>query len=88
MGTKANPGDFDCYENAEDDEPMFVLLARDVRAAGTVRHWAYTYELNKSIENSVGNGPEALTERQERKFNEALACATAMEAWRATREDS
>ena len=32
MGTKNNPGQFDCYRNAEPDEPMFVLLARDERA--------------------------------------------------------
>lgn len=30
MGTKANPGEYDCYDKAEPDEPMFVLLARDL----------------------------------------------------------
>ena len=28
MGTKNNPGRFDCYGNAEPDEPIFVLLGR------------------------------------------------------------
>ncbi len=39
MGTKNNPGDFDCCLNAEDDEPMFVLLARDASAPDLVREW-------------------------------------------------
>lgn len=34
MGTKNNPGAFDCYANAEPDEPMFVLLARDLLVSG------------------------------------------------------
>jgi hypothetical protein len=42
MGTKNNPGDFDCYANAEPDEPMFVLLGRDPTAAALVRLWAAT----------------------------------------------
>ena len=29
MATKNNPGKFDCYTNAEPDEPMFILLGRD-----------------------------------------------------------
>lgn len=40
MGTKLSPGPWDCYEAAEPDEPMFVLLARDPAAPGLVRRWA------------------------------------------------
>lgn len=40
MGSKNNPGAFDCYANAEPDEPMFVLLARDPLAPFFVRQWA------------------------------------------------
>ncbi len=40
MGTKVNPGKFDCYSAAEPDEPIFVLLARDPQAAVLVRQWA------------------------------------------------
>lgn len=29
MGTKNQPGSFDCYANAKGDEPLFVLLGRD-----------------------------------------------------------
>ena len=50
MGTKNNPGKFDCYENAEPDEPMFVLLARDRLAPGLTAIWAPI---------RAGNRPEA-----------------------------
>jgi hypothetical protein len=40
MGTKSNPGVYDCYENAHPDEPMFVLLGRDKLAGALVRLWA------------------------------------------------
>ena len=34
MGTKRNPATYDCYDKAEPDEPLFVLLARDAAARG------------------------------------------------------
>lgn len=40
MGTKNNPGKFDCYENAMPDEPMFVILGRDKIGGSIVRMWA------------------------------------------------
>jgi hypothetical protein len=40
MGTKNNPGTFDCYANAGPDEPMFILLGRDPHAHHAVRRWA------------------------------------------------
>lgn len=40
MGTKNNPGKFDCYANAHPDEPMFVLLGRDKHAPTLVWLWA------------------------------------------------
>lgn len=40
MSTKNNPGPVDCYAAAEPDEPMFILLARDPRAAVLVNLWA------------------------------------------------
>lgn len=67
MGTKNNPGKFDCYEAAEPDEPMFVLLARDPLAPGIVRQWAE--------ERSAWEDPQG-------KIKEALECAEAMERWR------
>lgn len=71
MGTKNDPGKFDCYAKAEDDEPMFVLLARDPAAPHAVRQWAYG-------ERDFGDK----SEDHVRKVREAFECATAMELWR------
>lgn len=67
MGTKNNPGDYDCYENAEPDEPMFILLARDPMAPILVRLWADLRAQN------AGNPT---------KVAEARGCANQMEDWR------
>lgn len=40
MGTKARPGPVDCYAKAADDEPMFILLARDASAPALIEMWA------------------------------------------------
>lgn len=40
MATKKNPGKFDCYQKAKDDEPMFTLLARDPQFQKLVEQWA------------------------------------------------
>lgn len=68
MGTKNNPGPFDCYAKAKPDEPIFVLLARDPLAASVVRHWA---RLRADEHAEV-----------DPKVIEAHSCAEAMEAWR------
>jgi hypothetical protein len=67
MGTKNNPGDFDCYENADPDEPMFVLLGRDRMAPALVRQWANQREAEMELPAKVA---------------EARRCADAMEAWK------
>lgn len=63
MGTKNNPGKFDCYANAAPDEPMFILLARDADAPALVYLWACMRE---------AMGEEAV------KVQEARDCAAAM----------
>lgn len=40
MGSRLNPGRFDCQDKAADDEPTFTLLARDKHAASLVWMWA------------------------------------------------
>lgn len=64
MGTKRNPGKWDCYANADPDEEMFVLLDRDRHAAGLVRLWAL-------LRHREGE--------DEAKVAEALSCADAMD---------
>lgn len=75
MGTKNKPGDFDCYAAADDDEPMFVLLARDPIAPALIRQWVILRmaEQQGSIE-AIGDNA--------RKCQEALLCATNMDLWR------
>lgn len=66
MGTKNHPGKFDCYDAAEPDEPMFVLLGRDRHAAALVRIWALLRR-NEDEDDAV--------------VKEALDCAEAMAEW-------
>ena len=72
MGTK-NEGDR-CYDAALDDEPMFVLLARDPSAPALVRQWAAT----RRVDIEAGARPE--TDRAQ--VEEAEALAERMKAWR------
>lgn len=41
MGTRDNPGEFDCHGRALPDEPLFTVLARDIDYAAVVCEWAY-----------------------------------------------
>ncbi len=66
MGTKNNPGAFDCYANAEPEEPMFILLGRDKHAPTLVWLWATLRELD-------GEDPA--------KVKEARECAANMMGW-------
>lgn len=72
MGTKNNPGKFDCMSKAEPDEPVFVLLGRDPVAAIVVRLWT---ELRAK-----------LGDKDSEKIQEAWDCADAMEAWARKKE--
>lgn len=78
MGTKNNPGKFDCYANAEQDEPMFILLGRDPSAPDLVRGWADDRE--RLI--SAGRKPES----DRPMIAEARKCADDMEAFWLERE--
>lgn len=77
MGTKNDPGAFDCYEAAEPDEPMFVLLARDPFAPALVDLWAAE---RTRLAGEMTSGQDAARTLQ--KVDEARACAHAMRQWR------
>lgn len=66
MGTKNNPGQFDCYANADPDEPMFVLLGRDKHAPTLVWLWAALREID-------GEQPDVVSEARD--------CMSAMLIW-------
>lgn len=67
MGTKNNPGKYDAYNKAKDDEPLFTLLARDRFAPMLIEMWAQWEE------NRVGADNE--------KVKEAKECAMEMRKW-------
>lgn len=69
MGTKNNPAIFDCYANADPDEPMFILLGRDPMAPYLVELWA---QFRESQNEHPG------------KVYEARECAAEMRKWLAT----
>lgn len=74
MGTKNNPGEFDCYTNALPDEPMFILLARDPDFHRLVMKWAY----RRSEDVQCGLRPTS----DMLMVSEAQACAFEGRKWR------
>jgi hypothetical protein len=74
MGTKNNPGQFDCYDNALPDEPMFTLLGRDPDAPDVVRKWADNREQLVKLYLRPASDMEQVQEARE--------CADEMERWR------
>ena len=40
MAAKNAPSEFDCYDKALPDEPMFILLARDPEFCDLITKWA------------------------------------------------
>lgn len=74
MGSKNDPGEFDCYANALPDEPMFILLGRDPSAPDLVNDWADVRE----AEIAAGKRPNSDSSMVE----EARQCATNMRLWR------
>lgn len=68
MATKNNPGEYDCYQRAEPDEPMFTLLGRDPVAGETIKFWA---RLRTELKLDLDEGQAA----------EARQCVRAMEHW-------
>lgn len=68
MGTKNNPGKFDCYAKADPDEPIFILRAKDPLASFLVNLWA---SFAKTMHEDI----------TEEKINEAKATADEMLMW-------
>lgn len=79
MGTKDNPGEFDCYNLALPDEPLFILRASDASAPHAVEYWAIRYEQRKRAAGEYDG-------RASRKVREAIRLAEEMRTWRSMRE--
>lgn len=60
MGTKNNPGKYDCYGAAGPDEPTFTLLARDRHAPALIWLWATLRELDDEDPEKVAEAREVL----------------------------
>jgi hypothetical protein len=88
MGTKLNPGTYDCYANAEPDEPMFVLLGRDPLAPFLVSIWSKVRMGDIEAASAVFAkmtceiAPRYCIAPDVDKASEALDCSLAMLAWR------
>jgi hypothetical protein len=74
MGTKLQELRNGCFAAAMDDEPMFVLLARDPSAPAQVRAWA------DEREAAINAGRKPASDMS--KVQEARDCADNMERWR------
>lgn len=90
MATKSNPGPYDCYANAEPDEPLFVLLARDPTADCLVRVWRALRAGDLDAANEavydgyieVLNSAKPILSYDAPKLEEALRCFQDMRTWR------
>lgn len=80
MGSKTDPGSFDCYHNALPDEPMFILLARDPSAPDLVDRWA----TERQREIQKGTRPRS----DQAMVDEAIHCAAHMRHWRVVNNGS
>lgn len=74
MGSKNEPGNFDCYANALPDEPMFILLGRDPSAPDLVDRWA--------DERHVAIMKRERSAADLGMVKEARECANKMREWR------
>lgn len=70
MATKNKPGDYDCYAKADPDEPIFVLLGRDVTASFVVRHWI---RVRKALR--LGG------DKEQEQLSDAKQCSYDMRGW-------
>lgn len=66
--------DTGCVGHSADDEPLFVLCARDTFAAARVREWADQVEF-------VATNQGKMTKDLREKIAEARKIAMAMDAW-------
>jgi hypothetical protein len=90
MGTKNNPGNFDCYAKAAADEPIFTLRGKDPIAPYLVEVWHATrkgdFSSAKALITAASCDDGVLSRVSEdgyNKLDEALVCAKEMRQWRA-----
>lgn len=87
MGTKNEPGKYDCYAAAEPDEPVFVLRGSDPLAHMLVALWASAREINGPA-SPRQEPPEQVAAREREKVAEARACSARMRDWAQSKRGS
>jgi hypothetical protein len=78
MGTRNQPGQYDCLARLADDEPYFVLVAHDDSAPGTIVAWV----ADRLDRIRLGERPGA----DLAQLREALNLARDMLAWQRERK--
>lgn len=90
IGSKDNKSEFDCYEDLAQDEPYFVLRAKDPLSSAIVELHAYIgagqsgaahNKLAEIMNMTSGNAPRPASSP---KYRETFAISLAMEQWRET----
>lgn len=82
MGTKNNPGDFDCYNEAAPDEPIFTLRANDPMAPIIVAWWAKLRSTARELDARANRVRLSDSDLFDDKHKEAFVVADAMRKWR------
>lgn len=93
MGTKNNPGQYDCYAKLEPDEPFLTLRGKDPVAPYLTEIWAAsrTGDMGKILDlvEEMSRDPgviKRVSSDSYEKLGEALKCAQSMRLWRAEKE--
>lgn len=93
MGTKNNPGAYDCYAKLDPDEPYFLLRGKDPAAPYLTKLWAASRMGNEEAVHNIvevmfaDHAVQARVSSEEHeKLTEAKACAGEMLVWRRERE--
>lgn len=87
-GSKANPSQFDCYNDLAEDEPYFVIRADDPLSSAILELHAYIgagqsgAAHNKLAEIMTMTAPRAPRPSDSPKYRETFAISLAMEQWR------
>lgn len=93
MGTKQNPGKFDCYAKLEPDEPYLTLRAKDPAAPYLVMMWAASRRgdimqvSNLAMAMMMNKDVVMLfSDKEFEKLGEANKAAEDMRQWRADKK--
>lgn len=88
LGSKANPSQYDCYDDLEQDEPYFVIRAHDPLSSALLELHAYIgagqsgAAHNKLAEIMAMTADHPPRPSESPKYRETFAISLAMEQWR------